>query len=450
MAKKRQIKLGATITGAGTSHNTWKRPEIKGNESVDFEYYKNKALQAEAGKFDFVFIVDSPYITANSAPHFLNRLEPLTVLSAIGSVTEKIGLVGTVTTSYTEPYNVARQFASLDHLSGGRAGWNVVTTGLEGAAANYGRSEHYEHSVRYRRAAEHVAVVKGLWDSWEDDALVRNKETGQFFDETKLHELNFKGEFFSVKGPLNISRSRQGHPVLFQAGGSDSGRDLAARSADAIFARSSSLEEAKAFYRDVKQRAESYGRRGDQILIFPGISPIVADTEEEAIARHEEHAGKLTIEEALVELGRPFSYYDFSKHDLDAPFPDLGDLGSNAYRTAAERIKRTARENNLTLRETALLFARPKNHFVGTPEQIADRLQLWFEEEAADGFIIYSEVSEWFTEFVNKVVPILQKRGLFRTEYESDTFRGNLGLEFPENIHTKRRKALAEKEGAKV
>jgi Coenzyme F420-dependent N5,N10-methylene tetrahydromethanopterin reductase and related flavin-dependent oxidoreductases len=176
MAKKRQIKLGATITGAGTSHNTWKRPEIKGNESVDFEYYKNKALQAEAGKFDFVFIVDSPYITANSAPHFLNRLEPLTVLSAIGSVTEKIGLVGTVTTSYTEPYNVARQFASLDHLSGGRAGWNVVTTGLEGAAANYGRSEHYEHSVRYRRAAEHVAVVKGLWDSWEDDALVRNKK----------------------------------------------------------------------------------------------------------------------------------------------------------------------------------------------------------------------------------------------------------------------------------
>jgi FMN-dependent oxidoreductase, nitrilotriacetate monooxygenase family len=304
--------------------------------------------------------------------------------------------------------------------------------------------------VRYRRAAEHVAVVKGLWDSWEDDALVRNKETGQFFDETKLHELNFKGEFFSVKGPLNISRSKQGHPVLFQAGGSDSGRDLAARSADAIFARSSSLEEAKAFYRDVKQRAESYGRRGDQILIFPGISPIVADTEEEAIARHEEHAGKLTIEEALVELGRPFSYYDFSKHDLDAPFPDLGDLGSNAYRTAAERIKRTARENNLTLRETALLFARPKNHFVGTPEQIADRLQLWFEEEAADGFIIYSEVSEWFTEFVNKVVPILQKRGLFRTEYESDTFRGNLGLEFPENIHTKRRKALAEKEGANV
>jgi len=253
-----------------------------------------------------------------------------------------------------------------------------------------------------------------------------------------------------VKGPLNISRSKQGHPVLFQAGGSDSGRDLAARSADAIFARSSSLEEAKAFYRDVKQRAESYGRRGDQILIFPGISPIVADTEEEAIARHEEHAGKLTIEEALVELSRPFSYYDFSKHDLDAPFPDLGDLGSNAYRTAAERIKRTARENNLTLRETALLFARPKNHFVGTPEQIADRLQLWFEEEAADGFIIYSEVSEWFTEFVNKVVPILQKRGLFRTEYESDTFRGNLGLEFPENIHTKRRKALAEKEGAKV
>lgn len=262
--KKRQIKLGATLTGAGISKNNWRHPDVKADASIDLQDYKQKALLAERGKFDFVFIVDSTYITEHSAPHYLNRLEPLTLLSAIGSVTDKIGLVGTLSTSFSEPFTVARQFASLDHISGGRAGWNLVTTGLEGAAQNYGRAEHYSHEERYRRAGEHLEVVRGLWDSWEDDALTRNKETGEFFNPDKLHALNHKGEFFSVKGPLNIARSKQGQPVVFQAGGSDSGRDLAARSANAIFTGHETIEEAQAFYADIKRRAAGYGRSADE------------------------------------------------------------------------------------------------------------------------------------------------------------------------------------------
>jgi FMN-dependent oxidoreductase (nitrilotriacetate monooxygenase family) len=444
MPAKRQLRLGTTIHGAGATKYGWRQPGVPPDASISLAHYTGVAQKAEAAKLDFVFIVDSPYITADSAPHFLNRFEPLTVLSALATVTSRIGLVATATSSYTEPFTLARQFASLDLLSGGRAGWNVVTTGLEGAAQNYGRDKHFDHAERYRRAAEHLEVVQGLWDSWEDDAFVYDKSTGVFFDKQKLHTLNHKGEFFAVKGPLNIRRSAQGQPVIFQAGGSDAGRDLAARTAHGIFAGLESFEETKEFYTDIKRRAAAFGRSGQEPLVFPGIAPIIGSTDAEAERLYRDLSELVTLEDALVQLGRPFAYYDFSRHDLDAPFPDLGDIGANAYRSHSDRIKRIAREQNLTLRETALRFATPRGAFVGSPEKIADIAQHWFENGAADGFILGVGVAESLDIFLEHVVPILQKRGLFRTDYEEDTLRGHLGIPFAENRHAARQQLAAE------
>lgn len=437
MAANRQLKLGAMIHGVGGGWEDWRHPEALTDASVNFSFYKQQAQTAEAGKLDFAFIADSVYIHANSSPHYLNRFEPFTILSALAAVTSHIGLVATATVSYNEPFTLARQLASLDHISGGRAGWNVVTSWLSGTADNYSRESHPDHATRYRLAQEHIDVVKGLWDSWEDDAFIRNKETGQFFDPNKLHELNHKGEFFSVKGPLNISRSKQGQPVIFQAGNSEDGRNYAARNAEAIFTGFSSFEEARLFYQDIKRRAAAYGRSVDQISVLPGIGPIVGRTQEEAESKYKQKASLVSIEKAIVALGRPFDDYDFSKHDLDAPFPDLGELGLNSQQGGSERIKRLAREENLTLREVALRLATPKGSFVGTPELVADRIQEAFETGASDGFIIQEAVPGGLKEFTELVVPILQERGLFRTEYEHDTLRGNLGLNFPVNRYSK-------------
>jgi FMN-dependent oxidoreductase (nitrilotriacetate monooxygenase family) len=422
----------------------WRRPDVPGDASIDIDWYVTQARKAEAAKLDFVFIVDSPYITPDSAPHFLNRLEPLTLLAAVASSTERVGLVATLTSSYNEPFNVARQFASLDLISRGRAGWNVVTTGLEGAAGNYGRAEHFAHDLRYRRAKEHLEVVRGLWDSYEDDAFVYDKGTGVFLDKTKQHPLDHRGEFFSVAGPLNISRSRQGQPVIFQAGGSDDGRDLAATSADAVFASSESFEEAEQFYRDLKERGAAAGRSPGDVLIFPGISPILADSDDEAKAIEAAGNERIDLAKALVQLGRPFNYYDFSTHPLDAPFPDLGDRGQNGYRSHAERINRIARDENLTLRQAALRFAARRSPFVGSPATVANELERWFREGAADGFIIGAGGPTDADAFIGQVVPILQHRGLFRSEYAHATLRENLGLPIPANRHSVRREAVAD------
>ena len=437
----RQLRLGAILQGVGMTQDGWKQPGVPSNASINIDWYKDGARRAEAAKFDFVFIVDSPYITPDSAPHFLNRLEPLTLLSAVAGVTSRIGLVATLTTSYNEPFNVARAFASLDLISDGRAGWNVVTTGLEGAAGNYGREQHFPHAVRYRRAKEHLSVVRALWDSYEDDAFSRDKSSPHFLDRTKQHALNHRGEFFSVTGPLNISRSRQGHPVIFQAGGSEDGRELAATSADAIFTGQETFEEAQAFYRDVKTRATAAGRRSDDILIFPGISVTIAASDAEAQAIQNARNGKLDLKKALAQLGRPFNYHDFSQYPLDEPFPDLGDLGANGYRSHAERIKRVAREERLTLRQAAIRFATRHSPFVGSPSTVADELERWFVEGAADGFNIGVGEPDELETFSNEVVPLLQARGLFRREYEADTLRGNLGLSIPANRYTAARAA---------
>ncbi|MFF2908896.1 LLM class flavin-dependent oxidoreductase [Paenibacillus sp. NPDC057934] len=437
MAKSKQLKLGALLHGVGGSTSTWRHPDAKPDASVNFELYKSWVQKAEEGKLDLIFIADGLYINEKSIPHFLNRFEPLTILSALAAVSTNIGLVGTLSTSYSEPFTVARQFGSLDVISGGRAGWNVVTSPLEGSALNYGKKEHPDHSKRYRIATEYLEVTRGLWDSWEDDAFVRDKESGVFFDPEKVHTLNHEGEFFSVKGPLNIARSKQGQPVIFQAGSSEVGRNYASQEADAVFTGHDTIESAQEFYRDVKARVAASGRNPDEVLIFPGIGPIIGDTEEEAERKYQEVAGLVTIENALNYLGRFFEHHDFSQYPLDEPFPELGDLGRNSFQSGTDKIKKDAKEQGLTLRQVALQSATPRTSFIGTPEQVADQIQTWFESEAADGFMIAESVPGGLEQFVERVVPILQERGLFRTEYESDTLRGNLGLQVPENRYVK-------------
>ncbi|MDR0281343.1 MAG: LLM class flavin-dependent oxidoreductase [Paucimonas sp.] len=436
---KRQIKLGAMIHGVGHGWGEWRHPQALADASVNFGYYKQQAQLAEAGKFDFAFIADSLHIHAKSSPHYLNRFEPLTILSALAAVTEHIGLVATITVSYTEPFQVARQLASLDHISGGRAGWNVVTSWLSGTADNFGKAEHPPHAERYRIAREHVQVVQGLWDSWEDDAFTRDKQSGEFFDPDKLHALNHQGEFFKVKGPLNIARSRQGQPLIFQAGTSEDGRNFAARQADAIFVSPEGFSDARAYYQDLKQRARNFGRNPDELFILPGIRPIVGLDAEDAERRYQQAVDLVSIEDALVALGRPFNDYDFSGHDLDAPFPDLGDLGSQSHKGSSDQLKRIAREEGLTLRQVALRFSAPKRDFVGTAEQVANAVQDWFEHEAADGFIINSLLPDGLQRFTELVVPVLQQRGLLRHEYDGQTLRDNFGLAVPDNRNTLRR-----------
>ncbi|PKG22866.1 LLM class flavin-dependent oxidoreductase [Niallia nealsonii] len=437
MANHKKIKFGAIIHGIGGTTDGWRHPSVQADASVSLPFYKERAQLAEKGKFSFVFIADGLSITEKSLPHFLNRFEPITLLTALAGATEKIGLVGTLSTSYSEPFNVARQFLSLDHLSLGRAGWNVVTSPSAGAAQNFNGDELPAHQTRYKKAAEHLEVVKGLWDSWEDGAFIRNKETGQFFDSKKLHALNHKGEFFSVKGPLNLERSDQGYPVIFQAGSSETGRNFAAESADAVFTGHDTLEEARGFYKDIKDKAVHNGRKADDVLIFPGISPIIADSVEEAQKIYEDFIRLVPIDHAITYLGRFFDHFDFSAYPLDSPFPDIGDVGKEAFQSTTDKIKKMAKENNLTLRQVAQQVAVPKSTFIGTPTIVADKLQSWFESEGADGFIIHTDIPNQLEHFVERVVPILQDRGIYEKEYTGNTLREHLGLLVPDNRNSK-------------
>jgi FMN-dependent oxidoreductase (nitrilotriacetate monooxygenase family) len=432
----RQLHLGAILGGVGMTQNEWLHPDVPGDASVNIDWYIEATRRAEAAKFDFVFVVDSPFITPDTAPHFLNRLEPLTLLSALAVTTTHIGLAATLTTSYWEPYNVARQFASLDLISRGRAAWNVVTTGLEGAAGNYGREAHFGHAERYARALEFVRVVRGLWDSYEDDAFPRDKAKGVFLDKSRQHRLDHKGEFFSVAGPLNIQRSRQGQPVIFQAGDSSEGRNLGAEIADATFVAAADFDGALSYAEDIKARAAALGRDPSQLLAMPGINVVLEDTDEAAQAREAARIGKLDFGKSLVELGRLFNYHDFRQYDPDAPFPDVSKLTLNSYKGMAERVVKLASAENLTLRQTAERFTTRRSTFVGTPLTVANEIERWFTAGAIDGVILHSPNPDDFTRFIHDVVPILQARGLFRTEYSRCTLREHLGLPFPHNRYT--------------
>ncbi|PZE78490.1 NtaA/DmoA family FMN-dependent monooxygenase [Curtobacterium sp. MCBD17_019] len=439
------MKLGVVLTGAGGPGHpkTWLDEDLPLDSSVDVDWYTEYARLAEDARFDLVFIVDSQFITPSSPPHYLNRLEPLTLLSALAARTTHIGLVGTATTSYNEPFTLARQFASLDLISHGRAGWNVVTTGDGGTARNYGRDEHYDYDHRYGRAHEHVGVVRGLWDSYEDDAFPRDRATGQFLDPTKQHRLDHHGEYLDVEGPLNIVRSEQGQPVIFQAGDSDQGRDLGAAIGEGVFTHASSLEQATAFRDDIRSRATAKGRDADGVLVLPGIQWFIGDTDEHG--RELERAAQArdwNFDRALAEFGRSFGWHDFSQYDPDAPFPaETSALGETSWKTQTDRIRALVEAEGLTLRQTVERVSAPKpGYFVGSATTVADRLEEWFRGGGTDGFLLHMAAPSQFRRFVAEVVPILRERGLFRSEYEASTLRGNLGLPIPENRYTAARR----------
>lgn len=423
------IKFGIMLHGAGGHMNAWRHPSGPADASLNLGFIKGIAQKAEAAGILFGFVADGLYINEKSIPHFLNRFEPLTILSALAGATSRFGLAGTVSTSYSDPFTVARQFASLDQISGGRAGWNVVTSPLEGSAKNYSRAQHPDHALRYQIADEYLEVTQGLWDSWDDDAFTRNRETGQFFDASKLHRLNHKGRFFEVEGPLNIGRSKQGQPVIFQAGSSEAGIGLAGKYADAVFTHSPSLEETRAFCEQVKASAVAHGRARDDVKIFPGIAPIVGTTRAEAEAKYDIIRNLLTIDEALAYLGRFFDHHDFSQYDLDAPFPELGDIGRNSFRSTTDKIKADAKAHGLTLRQVALESATPRPNFIGTGAEVAEEIIRWIDGGASDGFILgFSVQAEGLEDFVTLVIPELEARGRYSRDIPGETLRENLGL----------------------
>ncbi|MBW8462280.1 LLM class flavin-dependent oxidoreductase [Acidovorax sp.] len=425
---KSPIRFGVMLHGAGGHMNSWKHPAGPADASVNLGFYIETTKKAEANGIAFAFVADGLFINEKSIPHFLNRFEPISILSALAVATSKIGLAGTISTSYSEPFTVARQFASLDLISQGRAGWNVVTTPLEGTATNYSRN-HPDHALRYEIADEYLQVTQGLWDSWDDDALVRNRETGQFFDRDKLHTLNHKGRFFQVAGPLNIGRSPQGQPVIFQAGSSDAGIGLAGKYADAVFTHSPSVEETRSFLRKVKASAVVHGRQADDVKIFPGIGPVVGATQEEAEAKYQAIRELLSVDEALAYLGRYFDHHDFSQYPLDEPFPELGEIGRNSFRSTTDRIKADAKARGLTLRQVALEAATPRSQFVGTGARVADEIIRWVDEGAADGFILgFPVLSQGLDDFITHVIPVLEARGRYQRTLPGSTLRDHLGL----------------------
>ena len=424
----RPIPFGIMLQGPGSHMHAWKHPSNVPDASVNLGYYIDIARTAEDNGIAFGFVADGLYINEKSIPHFLNRFEPISLLSALATATKKIGLAGTLSTSYSDPFTVARQFASLDLLSGGRAGWNVVTSPLEGSGRNYGRP-HPEHALRYQIADEYLEVVQGLWDSWDDDAFVRDRDSGTFFAPEKFRRLDHKGRFFQVEGPLNIQRSPQGQPVIFQAGSSDDGIALAGKYADAVFTHAPSLEETRTFTQKVKNSAIAHGRSAGDVKIFPGIGPIVGRTAEEAEAKYQAIAALAGLDDALAYLGRFFDHHDFSQYDPDAPFPELGDIGANSFRSTTDRIKQDAREQGLSLRQVALQAVSPRPNFIGTPEHVADELIRWFDAGASDGFILgFAAQREGLDDFVTLVLPLLEARGYHRSALEGQTLRDHLGL----------------------
>ncbi len=423
-----RLTFGLMLQGAGSHMNAWRHPSNPADASVNLDFFIRNARKAEENGIAFAFVADGLYINEKSIPHFLNRFEPLTILSALATVTKKLGLVGTVSTSYSDPYTIARQFASLDLISGGRAGWNAVTSPLEGSGRNYSRP-HPEHSLRYEIAQEYLDVAKGLWDSWDDDAFIRDREASRFFDRDKLHTLNHRGRFFQVEGPLNIQRSPQGQPVLFQAGASESGIGLAGRHADAVFANHVPLEEAQALYRAIKTSAIAHGRGADDVKLFPGAGPIVGRTAAEAEEKYQAIRNLVSIEDALAYIGRYFDHHDFTAYPLDAPFPELGDIGKNSFRSTTDRIKRNAVLKRQTLREAALEAATPRTDLIGSAEEIADRLIGRVEAQAADGFVLgFPVIGQGLDDFVELVIPVLEERGVYDRNLPGTTLRDHLGL----------------------
>ncbi|SFE60944.1 alkanesulfonate monooxygenase [Paenibacillus algorifonticola] len=435
MSKGRQLKLGLFIQAAGHHIAGWRHADAQSG-SENFELIKELAQTAERAKMDMVFLADGLTTSADAPASVVARFEPITLLAALSTVTSRIGLAVTASTTYNEPFNIARLLASVDQLSHGRAAWNVVTTSTLAAAKNYSAREHLDHSLRYERAAEFVEVVKGLWDSWEQQPYVVNKATGEYIAKEKLHELNHEGRFFSVKGPLNVTQSPQGHPVIIQAGSSDSGQDLAAQIGEVVFTAQQSLEDAQQFYAELKGRLPQYGRLPEHLHILPGLLPVIGATEREAKEKYEYLQSFIDDSFAYDSLTERFQY-DMRTFSLDEPVPDIPE--SSGRKSRPQLLLKLARKEGLTLRQLYREVAGARGHriAVGTPLQIADHIQQWFDGYAADGFnIMPPYVTGGLDDFVDGVIPELQSRGLFRTEYEGSTLRENLGLPIPVNRHT--------------
>ena len=442
MSKPRQIKLGLILETPGASFNSWLHPTTPKDASVNFQAAKTLVQMAEGAKFAFAFVADNVSVHPEARPHYLSRLEPIALLSALSSVTTNIGLVATISTTYSAPYTTARQVGSLDVMSGGRAGWNVVTTALAGAAANFGGGDLVPHDERYVQAEEYLEVVQGLWDTWDDDAFPRDRSNRTFADFTKMHVLDHHGKYFDVRGPLNLCRSAQGRPVTFQAGSSGAGRNYAARFADGIFAREYDIESAKLFYADMKSRAASFGRDPKELNILMGAQIIVGRTLEEAEAKYETIMSYTSDADALKNIGNFYNHLDFSQFDLDAPFPDVSAHGSNFHQGLTSKFEADARRLGLTLRQVVRRVATQKEDFFGTPSQVADAMQAWFEGGAADGFLVSNWVQpDGLKDFVELVVPELRKRGLYPDDYAGKTLRENLGLPFAESRYAEKVRA---------
>ncbi|TCN26052.1 LLM class flavin-dependent oxidoreductase [Mesobacillus foraminis] len=441
---KQQMKLGAFFMVPGHHVASWRHPESQTDGILSFDIYRKLAETAERGKFDMIFFADGYAVHDRDGAGIEQsvniRPDPVTLLSALAVVTKRIGLAATASTTYNEPYHLARKFATIDHLSSGRAGWNVVTSSSEAEALNFSKERHLEHGARYNRAEEFVEVVKKLWDSWEDDALLINKETGIFADPTKVHQVDHKDHWFSVKGPLNIARPVQGHPVIIQAGSSESGKDLAAKTAEVIFTAWQTISEAQAFYQDVKGRLKKYGREEHSLKIMPGVFPVIGRTEKEA-SEKKQQLMELIPEKVGVGLLSALISYDLSEYPIDKPLPELPDIKDiNGAKTRFQLVKSLGDREKLTIRQLYQRVAGARGHreIKGTPIQIADQLQEWFEHGAADGFnIMPPYMPGGLDEFVDLVVPELQNRGIFREDYTGTTLREHLGLLRPANIFQK-------------
>ncbi len=436
---KRQLKFSVYMQMDGNYHQgAWRLPDAFADTGQELDRWIEIARLLERGKLDMLFIPDN--ISPPGVDHLQSLshtaravgFEPLTLLSALASVTSHLGLAATAATTWNEPYIVARMFASLDQLSRGRAGWNLVTGRNPEDAKNFSRSEHVAHENRYARAEEFVDVVRGLWDSYADDAVVRNKTTGLFFEPSKVHLLEHVGEHFQVKGPLSVARPPQGHPVIVQAGESEPARQLAARAADVVFTQQSSLKSAQTFYSDLKGRLARYGRDAESLVVLPGLSLYIGRTRAEAEEKYEQMQSLTPPEFAVRQLSLLLGV-DLSEHPLDAPMPKVA---PSATRANPERWLEYSRDGQMTLRQAALRATAAKAHWVmkGTPKEIADHIEEWFTGDAADGFnLLPPYVPGSLAEFIDLVLPELRRRGLFRTDYEGKTLRENLGLRRPSN-----------------
>ncbi|HKU11664.1 MAG TPA: LLM class flavin-dependent oxidoreductase [Sinomonas sp.] len=435
MGKK--LHLNAFLMGTGHHEASWRLPESDPHAGTSLAHFTRLARTAERGKFDSVFFADSPVLWGSVGRRPVSAVEPTVLLAALAAATERIGLIATASTSYNSPYNLARRFASIDHLSGGRAGWNVVTTAGADAARNFGLDDQPLHRARYERAAEFLDVAFKLWDSWDDDAILADKAAGVWADSDRVRAIEHSGPHFSVRGPLDIPRSPQGHPVIVQAGSSEDGKGLAARHAEAVFTAQQTLEEAQAFYDDLKARTAAVGRDPEGIKILPGIVPVLGGTETEALRRERDLDELIRPEYARIELAKTLrvSPEDLPlDRELPADLPDEDQIEGAKSRYTL--IVDLARREKLTVRELIGRLGGGRGHrtFAGTPEQVADALESWFLGGAADGFnIMPAALPTGLEEFVDHVVPLLQARGLFREEYTGITLREHYGLVRPAN-----------------